>query len=78
VSYFSLTLLFTLCAYFVDYAFVIVVIRESYLLLLLLLSAKRENDQAVLSRSYVRGMRLCAGVIETGVSKRYKTWSGLG
>ena len=72
MSYFSLTLLFTLCAYFVDYAFVIVVIRESYLLLLLL-SAKRENDQAVLSRSYVRGMRLCAGVIETGVSRRYKT-----
>jgi len=30
VSYFSLTLLFTLCACFVDYAFVIVVIKESY------------------------------------------------
>jgi len=30
VSYFSLTLLFTLCAWFVDYAFVIVVIKESY------------------------------------------------
>ena len=30
VSYFSLTLLFTLCACFDDYAFVIVVIKESY------------------------------------------------
>jgi len=30
VSYFSLTMLFTLCACFVDYAFVIVVIKESY------------------------------------------------
>ena len=30
VSYFSLTLLFTLCACFVDYACVIVVIKESY------------------------------------------------
>ena len=30
MSYFSLTLLFTLCACFVDYAFVIVVIKESY------------------------------------------------
>jgi len=30
VSYFLLTLLFTLCACFVDYAFVIVVIKESY------------------------------------------------
>jgi len=30
VSYFSLTLLFTLCACCVDYAFVIVVIKESY------------------------------------------------
>ena len=30
VSYFSLALLFTLCACFVDYAFVIVVIKESY------------------------------------------------
>ena len=30
MSYFSLTLLFTLYAYFVDYAFVIVVIKESY------------------------------------------------
>ena len=30
VPYFSLTMLFTLCACFVDYAFVIVVIKESY------------------------------------------------
>jgi len=37
VSYFSLTLLFTLCAWFVDYAFVIVVIKRILLLLLLLL-----------------------------------------
>jgi len=56
---FSLTLLFTLCAYFVDYAFVIVVIKESYFESYYYYIFELQNNANNFGFSFVRTLTTC-------------------